>query len=376
MNHPNKKTDKFWFNIDSNESSQIKKCYPFVIRIVKRNKLFSFTYNCAKCQWYNFCIGCILYPDDDKYLTIKSDSVIFVDWCNSLIKEEIESFNFNKKNFSNEEILQCIESSAKNDKSKQYQSIKDCFELFFEKELLEDPLSCRVCGGPQYFFKNYEIDRLPYVLILSLKRFKYNENNNFKLRQLITYPIFDFELKDKKYDLFGVVNHYGGINSGHYTCTIKHKDKWITCDDRRVYEIEQERVMSSNAYILFYISKESITSNSYYNSLRSLMQHIVIDKDKKEYKYIDKNFFKGEPVSTIYGEGYVEEDSFEDFKIENINENNLTYNEGETKGDESNDEKEREDNQEYINKIVKVKFDFGKGMIYKGNITKQISEDK
>ena len=377
MNHPNKKTDKFWFNVDSNESSQVKKCYPFVIRIVKRNKLFSFTYNCAKCQWYNFCIGCILYPDDDKYLTIKSDCVIFVDWCNSLIKEEIESSNFNKKIFSIEEIMQCIESSAKNDKSKQYQSIKDCFELFFEKELLEDPLSCRVCGGPQYFFKNYEINRLPYVLILSLKRFKYNENNNFKLRQLITYPIFDFELKDKKYDLFGVVNHYGGINSGHYTCTIKHNDKWITCDDRRVYEIEQERVMSSNAYILFYISKESINSNSYYNSLRSLMQHIVIDKDKKEYKFIDKNFFKDEPVSTIYGEGYVEEDSFEDFKIEkNINENNQTYNEGETKGGEENDEKDSGDNEEYINKIVKVKFDFGKGMIYKGNITKQILEDK
>ena len=69
------------------------------------------------------------------------------------------------------------------------------------------------------------------------------------------------------------------------------------------------------------------------------MQHIVIDKDKKEYKFIDTNFFKGEPVSTIYGEGYVEEDSFEDFKIEkNINENNQTYNEGETKGGKANDE--------------------------------------
>jgi ubiquitin C-terminal hydrolase len=180
-----------------------------------------------------------------------------------LIKEEIESFNFNKKNYSNEEIMQCIESSAKNDKNKQYQSIKDCFELFFEKELLEDPLSCRVCGGPQYFFKNYEINRLPYVLILSLKRFKYNENNNFKLKQLITYPIFDFELKDKKYDLFGVINHYGGINSGHYTCYIKHNNKWIACDDRRVYEIEQDRVMNSNAYILFYISKESINLYSF-----------------------------------------------------------------------------------------------------------------
>ena len=382
MNHPNKATDKFWFNVDPKTSSNIKVCYPFVIRIVKKNKIYSSSYNCAKCQWYNFCIGCILYPNDDKYVIIESDSVIYVDWCNSLIKEEIESFNFNKKNYSSEEIMQCIESSAKNDKSKQYQSIKDCFELFFEKELLEDPLSCRICGGQQYFFKNYEINKLPYVLILSLKRFKYNENNNFKLKQLITYPIFDFELKDKKYDLFGVINHYGGINSGHYTCFIKYKDKWIACDDRRVFEIDQERVMNSNAYILFYISKESINSNSYYNSLSSLMQHIVVDKNQKEYKFIDNNYFKGEPVCTDYGEGYVEEDSIEDFKIEkNINGNNKEDNEGETKEVEKNNEKESEikgdnDNDEYINKIIKVKFDFGKGMIYKGNVKKQISEDK
>ena len=105
---------------------------------------------------------------------------------------------------------------------------------YFEKELLEDPLSCRVCGGPQNFIKNYEINKLPYVLILSLKRFKYNENNNFKLKQLITYPVDNFQLKDKKYNLFGVVYHYGSINSGHYICSIRHNKKWIVCDDNSV----------------------------------------------------------------------------------------------------------------------------------------------
>ena len=270
----------------------------------------------------------MLYPDDDKYLNIESDCTIFVDWCNFLLKEEIESYNFNTKKFSNETIIQCIESQAKNDKNKQYQSIKDCFDLFFEKELLEDPLSCRVCGGPENFIKNYEINKLPYVLILSLKRFKYNENNNFKLKQLITYPINGFELKNKKYDLYGVVYHYGSINSGHYVCAIKHDNKWILCDDRKVYQIEEERVMNSNAYILFYISKDSINNNSYYNCLKSLMQHLVIDKNKKTYYFEDYNFFKGEPVETDYGEGYIVEDYIEDFIIEDKNkENNKNKNE-------------------------------------------------
>ena len=377
MNHPNKKTDKFWYNFEINSDSFVKKCYPFVIRIVRKNKKFNSAYNCARCQWYNFCIGCILYPDDDNFLEIESDCVIFVEWCNSLIKEEIESFNFNTKKIPSEKITQCIESSAKNDKSNKYQSIKDCFDLFFEKELLEDPLSCRVCGGPQNFIKNYEINRLPYILILSLKRFKYNENNNFKLKQLITYPIYDFELKNKKYDLFGVIYHYGGINSGHYTCVIKYNNKWIMCDDRSVYEVNEERVMCSNAYILFYISKESINSNNYYNCLMSLVQHIVIDKNKKEFIFKDTNFFQGEPVITPYGEGYIEENYIEDFKIEENN--NEANNEGESKGETIEKEDKNEIEGEIIDKInknkngiVKVKFDFGRGTINKENIEKQI----
>ena len=362
MNHPNKKTNKFWYNVDINSKSYTKKCYPFIIRIVKKNKKYNYNFQCSNCLWYNFCIGCILYPDDDRYLEIKSDSVIFVDWCNSLIKEEFDSSNFSVKEFSNEEIMQCIESKAKDDKSKQYQSIYDCFDLFFEKESLEDPLSCSVCDGPQNFIKNYEIDKLPYVLILSLKRFKYNENINFKLKQLITYPITDFELKNKKYDLYGVVYHFGSINSGHYTCAIKYKNRWVMCDDRRLFEIDQENVMSSSAYLLFYISKESVNNNSYYNTLSSLMQHIIIDKNKKEYRFEDNNFFKGEPVNTPYGEGYVMENYIEDFKPEE----NIEKNQEEITTDKNN---------KILNGLVKVKFDFGSGVVYKDGIEKQILDD-
>ena len=172
MIHPNRKTDDFWFNIDK-EKDNYKKCYPFVIRIVKKNTKFTLPYKCAKCKWYNFCSGCILSPDKQS-IKLESDNIIFVDWCNSFIDEEIESQNFYSKKFSSEEITLCIESAAKNDNNNQYQSIQDCFDLFFVKEKLEDPLSCRNCGGPQNFIKNYEINKLPYVLILSLKRFKYN----------------------------------------------------------------------------------------------------------------------------------------------------------------------------------------------------------
>ena len=133
MNHPNKKTDKFWFNLDPKSSQNSKKCYPFIIRIVKRKEKYLNSFKCAYCHWFNFCIGCILYPDDND-LILENDSVIFVEWCNTLIKEEIDEQNFYKKNFTHEEITLCIESSVKNDKNNEYQSINDCFSLFFEKE--------------------------------------------------------------------------------------------------------------------------------------------------------------------------------------------------------------------------------------------------
>ena len=347
MTHPNKKTDKFWFNIEKS-SENYKKCYPFVIRIVKKNTKFSYIYKCSKCNWFNFCPGCILSPDEIN-IQLDSDNIIFVDWCNSFIEEEIESQNFYYKKFSNEEITLCIESAAKNNNNNQYQSIQDCFDLFFVKENLEDPLSCRICGGPQNFIKDYEINKLPYVLILSLKRFKYNENNNFKLRQLITYPLYNFKLKEKNYNLFGVIYHYGSINSGHYTCAIRKEKRWIMCDDNRVYDLEEKRVMSSNAYILFYIADDSISNYSYYNCMSSLLKHLDIDKYKKMHNIDDPNFFEGEPVRVnLKGNGYVVEDYIEDFTNEDKKEENKDEN-------EKNEENKGENNKK--EGFVKIKFE-------------------
>ena len=388
INHPNKKIDEFWWNLEPETINNTKKCYPFVLRIVRRKKNHRHLYECEKCLWYNFCFGCALVPNDEKYLEIKSDCIIFVDWCNSFLKEEIDKFNFECKTISTEEIRKSIELSEKEGKNKLYKSLKDCFDLFFEKEALEDPLYCRKCGGPQDFTKNYEINKLPYVLILSLKRFKFNKNNNFKLKQLITFPLNNFELGDKIYDLYGVVHHYGEINSGHYFSTIKINNKWVMCDDKNVYETTEDKVMNQNAYILFYISKESINSNSYYNSLKSLMQHIVeTNKKKNEFHFDDNNnFFKGEPVITPYGEGFVMGDYIEDFKIEEfINNNNEKSSERNEENKKIKDENltpknkinESDDNNDCKNRsgMIKIKFDFGNGMINKKNVKKQILID-
>lgn len=64
------------------------------------------------------------------------------------------------------------------------------------------------------------------------------------------------------YRLYGVVNHMGGMGSGHYTAFVRSgpeqskgagaPSKWLCCDDDRVYEISEEDVVTANAYLLFY----------------------------------------------------------------------------------------------------------------------------
>ena len=337
------------------EKNKIKKCYPFVLRYTKipseNAEYRSDLIHCPICPWYSFCPGCIIDPKEDKLEKLKPNMGIVVDWCFLFIKEELISVNF--KLFKEIKEQEINENLPIFDKDQAYQSIQDCFDLFFVEENLEDPLYCHYCLGPQDFSKRYSINKLPYVLILSLKRFKFNQNSNFKLRQMITYPLYDLSFGDKKYDLYGIINHYGSINSGHYTAIIKNsKKEWIMCDDSSVYKIEEKRVMHSNAYILFYICQESPYKNDYIKFMKSVMNSIVLKEGKASMKK-DLNFFKGEPVTTKYGDGYVMEENLTDFKVdENFNiydqlkkEDDLRV-EKLIKRDKENDEKNKKDKKE------------------------------
>lgn len=75
------------------------------------------------------------------------------------------------------------------------------------------------------------------------------------------------------YDLYGVVNHYGGLFGGHYTAYVKEFStrKWLLFDDSSVSELESpESVKSSSAYLLFYKRRDVPESD-----LRSFSHHIA-----------------------------------------------------------------------------------------------------
>ena len=59
------------------------------------------------------------------------------------------------------------------------------------------------------------------------------------------------------YCLYGVSNHYGTMDGGHYTafCRSPSKDTWTKFDDNEVYELSESAVATPAAYILFYASR-------------------------------------------------------------------------------------------------------------------------
>lgn len=104
--------------------------------------------------------------------------------------------------------------------------------------------------------------RTPKFLIITLKR--YNNDGN-KKNCLVSFPINNLNLKnycvgyDKDssvYDLYGICNHIGNSNFGHYWAYCKNEDgNWYKYDDNDVTIIGEDELVSTEAYCLFYKKK-------------------------------------------------------------------------------------------------------------------------
>lgn len=159
----------------------------------------------------------------------------------------------------------------------QNSSLTACLRNFSSTELLRknEKFYCDVCCALQEAERRMRIRRLPHVLALHLKRFKYVEQYG-KFKKLSYRVVFPLELRlcntsddaedpDRLYYLFAVVVHVGsGPNQGHYVALIKSHGQWLLFDDdcvepkdeselQSVFGITQDSNSSTDAgYILFY----------------------------------------------------------------------------------------------------------------------------
>jgi ubiquitin carboxyl-terminal hydrolase 9/13 len=156
----------------------------------------------------------------------------------------------------------------------QHSSVTACLRRFSEEEMLceRNKFQCDNCGGLQEAEKRMKIKRLPKILALHLKRFKYTEDLQRlqKLFHKVVYPYHlrlfnttdDAEDPDRLYELYAVVVHIGGgPYHGHYVAIIKTQDRgWLLFDDEMVEPVDNSYVRNffgdrpglACAYVLFY----------------------------------------------------------------------------------------------------------------------------
>ena len=131
-------------------------------------------------------------------------------------------------------------------------------ETLFADSLGHETLDdiCPSCSASRQRSKTTVLQRSPQVLVLHLKRWKFNARRNVfeKLHTRVSFETL-LPLHVHAYDLRSVIVHHGEAGAGHYTAFVRAADNyWYHCDDscqprlcRHVSE-----VLRCQAYMLMY----------------------------------------------------------------------------------------------------------------------------
>ncbi|TSM04853.1 Laminin subunit beta-2 [Bagarius yarrelli] len=160
-------------------------------------------------------------------------------------------------------------------------TLEQCLNLFTKPEVLapEEAWYCPKCQQHREASKQLLLWRLPNVLIIQLKRFSFRSFIwRDKINDMVDFPVRNLDLskfcigqkEDAQqppiYDLYAVINHYGGMIGGHYTAYARlPSDKnsqrsdvgWRLFDDSTVTTVEESQVVTRYAYVLFYRRRNS-----------------------------------------------------------------------------------------------------------------------
>jgi len=144
-------------------------------------------------------------------------------------------------------------------------TLYDCFDAFTQVETLDGDNAWfnEKTGQKEDIQKRMTFWNFPKVLIITLNRF--SPCGQYKLNNYIDFPLTDLDLSKYvsgynahkyRYDLYGVCNHSGNVNGGHYTAYVLNaSDEWVYYNDTCVDVIDSGIVVSPQAYCLFYRKK-------------------------------------------------------------------------------------------------------------------------
>ena len=131
-------------------------------------------------------------------------------------------------------------------------SLYDCLDNFTNTEILSSTDVSEKSKRIMFW-------SLPTVLVIFFKRW---DNRRNKINTNIDFPLLNLDMSkymqgynksSYKYNLYAVVNHSGGSGGGHYYSYNKNNDgNWYKYNDTIVSTTNTSRLVSSDAYCLFY----------------------------------------------------------------------------------------------------------------------------
>ena len=158
-------------------------------------------------------------------------------------------------------------------------TLKSCIENFCQAELIE--WRCSKCKKMGQAVKNLTIWRLPLILVVILKRFSYSGMWRDKITTYVDFPVKNFRVDNdtyrwmsnpeecREYRLYGVTNHTGTLDGGHYTGCSRNPSSgdWFMYDDHVIRPMKVDQTKKKEAYLLFYTSfseRDDITHVNYF----------------------------------------------------------------------------------------------------------------
>lgn len=167
-------------------------------------------------------------------------------------------------------------------------TLEDCLNLYLEEDNLtgDNQWYCEKCKKHTDATKKTDLWVLPPILIIHLKRFKYDEYGRAgrKNEAALKYPISGWDLSTSirsrgggtpVYDLYAVSNHLGGLSGGHYTAYALNRfdDQWYEFNDSRYRTIDPHTTFetSSSPYLLFYNRVPALVDESHPSNPRGIL---------------------------------------------------------------------------------------------------------
>lgn len=147
-------------------------------------------------------------------------------------------------------------------------ALEECLQKFTAAEQVANYV-CGQCGQQNTTIKQLQVAQPPPVLLVQLKRFKHMGTKGSS--KLDTPVDFSLELDlapfmskpppgGMIYELYGVISHIGTLDTGHYTCMMKHSSgQWFDFDDAVVTAVDVETVLKTpRAYLLCYVVRQAL----------------------------------------------------------------------------------------------------------------------